>query len=170
VKLLLDTSTFLWVITDAPELSTRARESFVDSANDIYLSSVSAWEIAIKYALGRLPLPEPPERFIPFQREQHGIEPLPLEEDSALHLVRLPPLHKDPFDRMLVCQAIVHGLVILTPDALVDQYPAQGNWRLAEVKGTACFSPAFSVIDGARPRKSRFSSSASAGNLPPHDR
>ena len=128
MKLLLDTSTFLWVITDAPELSTRARESFVDPANDIYLSSVSAWEIAIKYTLGRLPLPEPPERFIPFQREQHGIEPLPLEEDSALHLARLPPLHKDPFDRMLVCQAIVHGLVILTPDALVDQYPARTIW------------------------------------------
>lgn len=128
MKFLLDTATFLWAITDDPELSTRAREAFVDSANEIYLSSVSAWEIAIKYSLGRLPLPEPPERFIPFQREQHGIEPLQLEEDSALHLTRLPPLHKDPFDRMLVCQAIVHGLVILTSDTLVNQYPVRTIW------------------------------------------
>ncbi len=128
MNLLLDTATFLWVITDDPELSPRARELFVDSANEVYLSSVSAWEIAIKYSLGRLPLPEPPERLIPFQRQQHGIESLQLEEDSALHLTRLPPLHKDPFDRMLVCQAIVHGLVILTPDALVNQYPVRTIW------------------------------------------
>lgn len=128
MRLLLDTSTFLWIITDAPELSARARELFVDPGNEVYLSSVSAWEIAVKYALGRLPLPEPPERFVPFQRRQHGIEPLLLDEEAALHLARLPPLHKDPFDRMLVCQAIIHGLAILTPDELVYQYPVRTVW------------------------------------------
>ena len=128
MKLLLDTSTFLWIANDAPELSAHARELFVDAGNEVSLSSVSAWEMAVKYALGRLPLPEPPERFVRLQREQHGIEPLPLDEEAALHLTRLPLLHKDPFDRMLICQAIVHGLVILTPDQLIYQYPVRTIW------------------------------------------
>lgn len=128
MRLLLDTATFLWVITDAPELSGRARELLLDSENEAYLSSVSAWEIVVKHALGRLPLPEPPERFVPAQRELHGIDPLALDEESALHLVRLPPLHKDPFDRMLICQALVQGLAILTPDALINQYPVRTLW------------------------------------------
>lgn len=128
MRLLLDTATFLWLITDAPDLSSRARELFVDPGNEVYLSAVSAWEIAVKYALGRLPLPEPPERFVPTQRQHHGIEALPLDEEAALHLVKLPLLHRDPFDRMLVCQGIVHGLVILTPDKLVNQYPVRTMW------------------------------------------
>ena len=128
MRLLLDTSTFLWVINDAPELSSQARELFVNPENESYLSSVSAWEIAIKYGLGRLPLPQPPDRFIPAQRKQHGIDPLELDEEAALHLSRLPQLHKDPFDRMLVCQAIVHHLIILTSDDLVAQYPVRTIW------------------------------------------
>lgn len=128
MRLLLDTATFLWVIIDAPELSAQARQLFADPGNEVYLSSVSAWEIALKYALGRLPLPEPPERFVPAQRKQHGIDALPLGEDAALHLARLPLLHKDPFDRMLVCQAVVDALVILTPDELINQYPVRTMW------------------------------------------
>ena len=128
MRILLDTATFLWAVADPSELSGKARELIVDPGNEIFLSSVSAWEIAIKYALGRLPLPEPPDRFVPIQRKDHGIEPLPLDEEAALHLARLPLLHKDPFDRMLVCQAMVHGLVILTPDKLVNQYPVRAMW------------------------------------------
>jgi PIN domain nuclease of toxin-antitoxin system len=129
VKVLLDTCTFLWLITDAPDLSTRVRELFVDSANEAYLSVVSAWEIAVKHALGRLPLPETPDRYVPAQRARHGIDPLPLGEEAALHLTRLPRLHRDPFDRMLVCQAIVDGLVVVTPDELIRQYPVRVIWE-----------------------------------------
>jgi len=128
MKLLLDTSSFLWVILDAPELSGQAIELFTDPDNEVYLSSVSTWEIAVKYELGKLPLPEAPEKFIPSQRAMHGIEPLPLDEESTLYLTKLPYYHKDPFDRMLVCQAIVHGLVILTPDQLIQQYPVRTSW------------------------------------------
>ena len=128
MRILLDTCTFLWIIGDAPELSNRARELFIDPANDVFLSAVSAWEISVKHGLGRLPLPEPPEKFIPFQRERHGIETLPLEEEATLYLNRLPPSHRDPFDRMLICQAIVHGMVILTPDELITQYPVRSLW------------------------------------------
>lgn len=128
MRLLLDTATFLWVVSDAAELSEEAREIFADPGNEVYLSSVSAWEIAVKYALGKLPLPEAPVRFVPLQRKQHGIDPLQLDEEAALHLSRLPPLHKDPFDRMLVCQAVVHHLAILTPDELIEQYPVRTIW------------------------------------------
>ena len=124
----MGTATFLRVGSDAPELSGRARELVVDPENDVYLSAVSAWEIAVKHALGRLALPESPERFVPEQRKQQGIEELPLDEESALHLTRLPMLHKDPFDRMLVCQAITQGLLLLTPDELISQYPVRTAW------------------------------------------
>lgn|SRR5512139_4159041 len=128
MKIILDTCTFLWVISGSGELSSRARELFVDPTNEVYLSTVSTWEIGVKYALGRLPLPDPAEQFLPEQRERHGIESLPLQEEATLHLTRLPELHRDPFDRMLVCQAIVHGLVILTPDRLITQYPVRWAW------------------------------------------
>jgi PIN domain nuclease of toxin-antitoxin system len=125
VKLLLDTCTFLWIVAGAPELSPHARDLFEAADNEAYLSAASAWEIAVKHGLGRLPLPEPPDRFV---REAHGIAALPIDEESALHVSRLPALHRDPFDRMLVSQAIVHGLTILTPDDLVTQYPGRTTW------------------------------------------
>jgi PIN domain nuclease of toxin-antitoxin system len=123
VKVLLDTCTFLWIILDAPQLSTRARTLFSDPANEIFLGAASAWEMSVKFTLGRLPLPEPPERFIPEQRGLHKVSSLPLDEAAAVYEANLPPLHRDPFDRMLVCQAIVHDLVILTPDAEIRKYP-----------------------------------------------
>jgi PIN domain nuclease of toxin-antitoxin system len=128
MKILLDTCTFLWFVTNAPALSDRAGELFADAENEVYLSAVCTWEIAVKHALGRLPLPASPEQYIPAQRIKHGIDSLPLEEETTLYLGRLPHVHKDPFDRMLICQAIVHGLVILTPDPLISQYPVRTVW------------------------------------------
>lgn len=128
MKLLLDTCTFLWIAADAPPLSRHARALFRAPENEVFLSAASAWEVAIKHALGRLPLPDDPSRFVTEMREAHGIEPLPIDEASVLHTLRLPPLHRDPFDRLLVAQAIVHGLTILTPDRLITQYPALSAW------------------------------------------
>jgi len=128
LKILLDTCTFLWIITANPQLSANARDLFVDPFNEVLLSSVSTWEITMKYALGRLPLPETPDQLIPSQRKSHGIESLPLDEEATFYLAKLPAHHNDPFDRMLVCQAIVNGLTILTPDKLIRQYPARAIW------------------------------------------
>ncbi len=128
MKLLLDTCTFLWIIADDPQLSRRARALFRSPDNEVYLSAASAWEMAIKHALGRLSLPDDLSRFVPEMRDTHGIEALPIDERSTLHVSRLPALHRDPFDRLLVSQAIVHGLTILTPDPLVTQYPALTAW------------------------------------------
>jgi PIN domain nuclease of toxin-antitoxin system len=128
VKLLLDTCTFLWSIEGGRAVSEAARAALTDPANTVYLSSVSAWEIAAKHALGKLPLPEPPERYVPAQRRARGIEPLPLDEEAALHLARLPALHRDPFDRMLVCQALLSGLALVTPDPDIARYPVRILW------------------------------------------
>jgi PIN domain nuclease of toxin-antitoxin system len=128
VRLLLDTCTFLWIVGGARELSARAREAFADPANEAVLSAASAWEIAVKHRLGRLPLPQAPDEFVPAQRAAHGIEPLPLNEEAALHVAKLPDLHRDPFDRMLVAQALVGGLVLLTPDDSIRQYPVRAFW------------------------------------------
>jgi PIN domain nuclease of toxin-antitoxin system len=128
VRLLLDTCTFLWIVGGAKDLSGEARRAFADPANDVLLSAVSAWEISVKHRLGRLPLPTPPDTFLPAQRTAHGIEPLPLDEEAALQVAKLPELHRDPFDRMLVAQAIVGGLVLLTPDDYIREYPVRTLW------------------------------------------
>lgn len=128
MNLLLDTCTFLWIAQGSSELSARARELFSDPANDVFLSVVSVWEIGVKNAAGRLPLPLAAERYVPQLRERHGIESLALDESAVLQIAKLPAHHRDPFDRMLVCQAIVRGLTILTPDSLVTQYPVSTAW------------------------------------------
>lgn len=128
MKLLLDTCTFLWSIEGGTALPEEVKRALVDASNDVYLSSVSAWEIVVKHALGKLPLPEPPERYVPAQRELRRIAPLPLDEEAALHLHRLPALHRDPFDRMLICQALVAGLTLVTPDENIARYPVRTLW------------------------------------------
>jgi PIN domain nuclease of toxin-antitoxin system len=128
MRLLLDTCVFLWVVGGSKDLSPRAREAFADPGNEVFLSAASASEIAVKHRLGKLPLPAPPDVFVPAQRAAHGIEPLPLDEESALHVAKLPDLHRDPFDRMLVAQALVGGLVLLTPDDPLRQYPVRTLW------------------------------------------
>ena len=128
MKLLLDTCTFLWINADAPDLSEAAREAFTHPSNIVYLSAVSSWEIMVKHALGKLPLPEAPANFIRGGRQIHRITPLPLSEQATWHLADLPDLHRDPFDRMLICQAIAQDLCILTPDPLIRQYPVATLW------------------------------------------
>jgi PIN domain nuclease of toxin-antitoxin system len=128
VKLLLDTCTFLWSIEGGAALSDEVRRALADPSNAVHLSSVSAWEIGVKHALGRLPLPEPPERYVPAQRRVRGIDPLPLDEEAALCLHRLPDLHRDPFDRMLICQALTGGLTLVTPDPEISRYPVPTLW------------------------------------------
>ena len=128
MKLLVDTCTFLWLAADAPELSPTARTACRAPANEVYLSSLSAWEIAIKYRLGRLPLPEPPGRYVVHRREWLQLRPLAFDEACAAHDALLPPHHADPFDRGLVSQAILHGMTLVTPDPDIARYPAPILW------------------------------------------
>lgn len=128
MNILLDTCTFLRLVSDGPELSDTARRLFADPDNDVYLSVASAWEIIVKNNLGKLPLPEPAHDFIKNNRIRHRIESLPLDEAAVLQLSRLPEYHKDPFDRILICQAIAGSLTILTPDTHITSYPVRTEW------------------------------------------
>ena len=128
MKVLLDTCTFLWLATDDRALSLEARAVFEDEENEAFLSAVSAWEIMVKNLLGGLKLSDPPERFVPKYRDAHRIESLPLNEDMVLQLRSLPRVHRDPFDRMLICQAISEGMAILTPDEHIRRYPVRTMW------------------------------------------
>jgi PIN domain nuclease of toxin-antitoxin system len=122
MRILLDTHIFLWFISGDTQLSTDVRDAIRDPDNEVYLSSVSIWEAIVKYQLGKLPLPEPPETYLPKQRALHQISSLALDESSVVQLAKLPPLHRDPFDRMLICQALQSGLTIATVDAAVRAY------------------------------------------------
>ena len=116
------------MITDSPRLSARARELFRAPDHDVFLSSASAWEIATKHSLGRLTLPQSPERYIPAMREQHGIYPLSIDEESVLQTTRLPALHRDPFDRMLIAQSMEEGSPLITADPMFKRYPIRVIW------------------------------------------
>jgi PIN domain nuclease of toxin-antitoxin system len=128
LKLLLDTCTFLWIATGSSDLSKRAAQLFRDPANEVFLSAASAWEIAVKHSIGRLPLPVPAADYVADLRKRHGIASLPISEEEALYLPQLPKLHRDPFDRMLVCQAVVNGMAVLTQDPLLRRYPIHTIW------------------------------------------
>lgn len=128
MRILLDTCAFIWITTDAPELSQKARDVFRNPENEIFLSSVSVWEIMVKNGIGKLPLPDEPENFVHLKRQQHAIKTLSLTEQAVLHLKKLPKHHQDPFDRMLICQALEHGLTILTSDSKIVQYPVATVW------------------------------------------
>jgi PIN domain nuclease of toxin-antitoxin system len=127
---LLDTCTFLWLIWDAPELSPQARDLIGDPEHAAFLSPVSVWEALVKHRAGRLQLKttEPAWEHFVTQRKAHEILSLPLVEQCLAQLPKLPDLHRDPFDRMLICQAIDQGLTILTPDPLIQRYPVKTLW------------------------------------------
>jgi PIN domain nuclease of toxin-antitoxin system len=123
MRLLLDTHVFLWFISGDPRLNVAHRDAIRDPANTVQLSVVSLWEAAVKYAIGRLPLPVEPTLYLPAQRERHGILSLALDEPSVAELANLPTVHRDPFDRMLICQARHHALKIVSADSTFANYP-----------------------------------------------
>jgi PIN domain nuclease of toxin-antitoxin system len=129
VNLIVDTQVFLWWLVDDHALSGKARDLMKDAGNALYLSAVSAWEIAIKTALGRLEFSGEPSLVVPEQMAANSIEPLPVQISHALHVYSLPTHHRDPFDRMLVAQAQIEGLPILTSDARIGDYDVEVIWK-----------------------------------------
>ena len=123
MRILLDTHVFLWYISADPQLPVAFRDAIRDPANEVYLSVASVWEAVIKYHLGKLPLPAPPADYLPQKRDAHGIASLSIDEGAMSHLASLPPLHRDPFDRLLVAQALQHGLTVATIDPEIAAYP-----------------------------------------------
>jgi PIN domain nuclease of toxin-antitoxin system len=126
--LLLDTHAFLWWITDSPELSAQAGDLIRSPDNDLYLSAASGWEMAIKSQLGKLHLPGRPDQFIPDQLAKNAIQSLPIQMSHVLHVARLPALHRDPFDRLIIAQALLEKMPILTRDPDIRKYKVKTIW------------------------------------------
>lgn len=122
MRVLLDTQCWLWMSLAPERFSRRARKLVEARDTVLYLSAASAWEIAIKHALGKLRLPEPPAAYVPARVSALGVQALPIDHAHALRVSALPPHHRDPFDRLLVAQAQVEDLPILTADPLFDAY------------------------------------------------
>jgi len=123
MKILLDTHIFLWYISGDKRIAPAMLHQIRQPQNEIYLSVVSLWEVIIKYQLGKMPLPQSPDIYLPLQRQRHLIHNLAVDEASVQQLIKLPPLHNDPFDRLLICQAIEHGMTIATIDSQILAYP-----------------------------------------------
>jgi len=128
MRILLDTHCWLWWISTPEKLDPRAQQLITDSQNKVFFSAASSWEIAIKYALGKLPLPKAPEEFIPPRLTRDAITPLHIKHTHALHVATLPLHHRDPFDRLLISQAQMERLSIITVDRQFEAYEVELIW------------------------------------------
>lgn len=127
-RLLLDTHTFLWWVNDAPELSEAARQAVSNTDNDCFLSVASCWEMAIKSSLGKLSLSKPVDSFVLDQITENGFLMLNIELRHAAKVASLPFHHRDPFDRLLIGQAISEKLTLVTSDRMFSHYGVQMIW------------------------------------------
>ena len=128
MKYLLDTEVWLWSLAEPERINPRVRQLIAHGREELYLSAASSWEISIKSALGRLPLPEPPALYVPKRLAAQGVRPLPITHTHALGVLELPLHHKDPFDRLLIAQAQAEGMTILTADRSFGRYAVEVLW------------------------------------------
>ena len=128
MRVLLASHAFLWWIGDDPRLSPGAREVIAEGDNEVFFSTASAWELAIKSSLGRLRMPADFERFVTDQVDLNGFSVLPVQLSHALRVHGLPPHHKDPFDRMLIAQALVEDMPLVSRDRRLAGYGVRLVW------------------------------------------
>ena len=128
MRVLLDTHAFLWLVTDNPNLSPLAREIFLDGDNELLISAVSGFEITVKYSLGKLELAEPPREFMENRLRKNALTPLAVDLRHTYRLAHLPFHHRDPFDRLLVAQALEEDLPLLSADTLLSSYEIERLW------------------------------------------
>jgi PIN domain nuclease of toxin-antitoxin system len=131
VRLLLDTHTLLWFLLDDPKLANIAREAIADSGNSVEISPATYWEIAIKISLGKYELPEPYGRFMERELRDNAIRILPILPRHTAALTDLPFFHRDPFDRLIIAQAMVEGIPVVSGDSQFDAYPVRRIWNQA---------------------------------------
>ena len=128
VRYLLDTHTLLWFIAEDKQLSSSGQQLILDSSSEIFISTASLWEIAIKINIGKLALNKPFEQSFPDELDSHGIEILDITVDTLVQLTTLPLHHRDPFDRLIIAQAIVEGIPIISKDEAFDLYDVKREW------------------------------------------
>ncbi len=127
-KILVDTCVLLWLELSPARVPASLTEILADRRNEVLVSAASAWEIILKWAAGKLSLPGEPATFVATARSKSNLGTLALVEAACLQAAKLPLLHKDPFDRLLIAQAIEHGLTLATPDPLIQQYAVRTIW------------------------------------------
>jgi PIN domain nuclease of toxin-antitoxin system len=128
VKYLLDSVAWLWSIADPDRLNRSAREIIQNGREEVFLSAASSWELSIKARTGKLQLPGPPRQCIPAYMAKQGLKPLPITHLHTVRVYELAAHHTDPFDRLLIAQAMVEDMAILTADRAFEQYPLQVVW------------------------------------------
>lgn len=128
MRLLLDTHVWLWMLTAPERLGSDTTSLVAGRTHDLILSAATSWEVTIKYRLGKLPLPSPPHRYIPERMQAFGLEPLPITHPHTLRVAELPDHHGDPFDRLLVAQAQLEDLTLLTVDRMFAKYDVPVRW------------------------------------------
>jgi PIN domain nuclease of toxin-antitoxin system len=128
VKYLLDTVTWLWSIGPTYRIAAAAREVLENGREEIFLSAATSWELSFKVALGKLQLPAPPGQCIPAFMARQGLRPLAVTHPHALKVYDLDRHHRDPFDRLIIAQAIVENMIVLTSDRVFEKYPVEVLW------------------------------------------
>ena len=129
MKLLIDTQCWLWWFAEPDRLKEETIAQIIDETNELWFSVASVWEMGIKVGLGKLPLPEPIDRYLASRMKQLGARSLEIRADHALQAGGLPLHHRDPFDRMLIAQAQVEGMKIVTSDRMFDRYEVEILWN-----------------------------------------
>jgi PIN domain nuclease of toxin-antitoxin system len=128
LRVLLDTHSLLWLVTDDPRLSDTARNTFLDTNNELLCSAVVGFEIAVKHSLGKLELAEPPRTFIDNRIRKNALTPFPITMAHAVRVADLPFHHRDPFDRLLITQALEEDLPVLSADEILSAYGIRRIW------------------------------------------
>lgn len=128
MKLLLDTACWLWSVREPDRLNRQAQDLINDPANELLLSVASIWEITVKYQIGKLPLPEPPEDYVPRFLQLQQVTTLLITPAHVYRTRLLPMLHRDPFDRLLIAQTLTEGIKLLTADRIIRQYKLPLVW------------------------------------------
>jgi PIN domain nuclease of toxin-antitoxin system len=128
MKYLLDTVVWLWSVGPSKMIGIAGLEILASSEQEIYLSAASSWEIAIKTRLGKVQLPEPPGKYVPRRLAEQGIRSLPINQDHSLGIYDLPPHHLDAFDRIIIAQAMIEHMTVLTSDREFEKYPINVVW------------------------------------------
>ena len=128
MRYLLDTHTFLWMAANPSNLSSKVREIVREKDNKLHLSAASGWEIALLQQLNRVELPDEPQRFIPEAMQRLSVLPLPIGFTTAILAAMLPFIHRDPFDRIIIAEAVKENMTVLTKDKKIAKYRIQSLW------------------------------------------
>jgi PIN domain nuclease of toxin-antitoxin system len=128
MNFLLDTCVVIWYFEGSDQIPGSIRDKLTNPENEVYMSDVSVLEVVIKYMSGKFPLSDPPSKVLPALADEHAFASLPLLQEAIYRIESLPPLHRDPFDRLLIAQSLEHDLTLVTPDLQIREYDLSTLW------------------------------------------